>query len=76
MAIAAIDRDLMAARDQPGGELFGKSLESSVAGGNAARAEDRDARRYSALAALDLASARAGLGAGVLTGAYRNQLAM
>ena len=60
----------MAARGQPGGKLFRESLESAVAGWDAARAEDRDSRRYSALAALDFARARAGLAlaAGVDTG--------
>src|SRR5215469_8453320 len=67
---AAVNDHAMPARHQTRGKLFGERLESSVAGWDAARAEDRDARRYSALAALDFARARAGFGlaAGVETG--------
>ena len=70
VVLSAVDGNAMPARHQTCGKLFGERLESTVAGWDAARAEDRDARRYSALAALDFASARAGFGlaAGLETG--------
>ena len=79
MALAAVDRDLVAARRQAGGKFFGEGLEAAVIGRNAARAEKRDAHRtqHYVLAASERDSTRAiFFGACLLTGAYWNQLAM
>ena len=45
MPLAAVDGDAVAALGQPGGKFFGEGFEAAVAGGNAARAEERDAHR-------------------------------
>ncbi len=71
MPLAAIDDDLMPACSQPCRKLFGESLESSIAGGDPASAEDREShlRRNQPRAARAFARVRAvGLGAGRLTG--------
>ncbi len=78
-SLAAIDGDLVSARYQPGGKLFGEGFESAVIGWDAARANQSDrARTY---IRADFAASRAAmrgvfLGACLLTGAYWNQLAM
>ncbi len=45
MPLAAIHGDFMPARHQPCGKLFGEGFKPAIAGGNPARAENRDARR-------------------------------
>ena len=45
MPLAAIDGDLVPARRQARGKLFGEGLEAAVTGRNAARAENGDAHR-------------------------------
>jgi hypothetical protein len=39
---AAVDRDIVAARDEPARDLLDGGLEPAVAGGDPARSEDRD----------------------------------
>src|SRR5437763_1892559 len=73
--LPAVHGDFVTAGRQAGGYLFGKSFESAVACGNAARAQYRDA--HYELAVSERARRRATFfGACLLTGAYWNQLAM
>jgi len=81
-SLAAIDGDLVSARHQPGGDLFGEGFEPAVICGDAARAYQCDPQNDAhAYIRADFAASRAArrgvlFGACLLTGAYSNQLAM